>query len=277
MIYQAVRKCHRAKGRYLPRRGPGTGWLSPSGFANLGGVTGTTCIVDRSDPIPATFVSRPNRFLVRARLADRAVVEAHLPNTGRLTHLMIPGRPLILRPAANPARKTRFTVARAWDGCWVALEATQATERLAGWLKAGNPLPVFGAVTTVEREVRIDEHRIDLRVATSDGRRVWVEVKSGGRVVDGVALLSQTPSTRGAGHLAKLADLVRCGAPAAVAFVIQRPDARALRIGGDADPGWIDAVVRAAHSGVEVLAFGCDVTATAATLSGPLPVRWDNR
>lgn len=227
-------------------------------------------------PVRATFLARPNRFVARVRLADGAVVDAHLPNTGRLAHLMVPGRPLILRPSADPSRKTGFTVTRAWDGCWVALEASKAPNLLASWLERGNPLPGFGAVGVVEREVPIDGRRIDLRVEAGD-RRVWVEVKSSGRVVDGLALLSQTPSTRGAGHLAKLAALAAGGIASAVAFVIQRPDASALQIGKDADPGWVSAVTAAARSGVEVLAFGCEVTIVSVRIRAPLPVGWDRR
>lgn len=236
----------------------------------------TTRDVVASEPVEATFVARPNRFVVRALLPDGEVVDAHLPNTARLTHLTVPGRPLILRPSADPSRKTAFTATRAWDGCWVGLEAAKAPGLLAAWLEQGNPLPRFGTVGRVEREVPIDGNRIDLRVRAG-GRRVWVEVKSSGRVVKGVALLSQTPSRRGATHLAKLAALSASGVPAAVVFVIQRPDAAALRIGGDADEGWVRAVTGAARAGVEILAFGCDVSISATSIREPLPVAWDHR
>ena len=111
-----------------------------------------------TDPIPAVFVGRPNRFVVEARLVTGEVVSAHLANTGRLTHLTEPGRPLLLRPANSPSRTTRFTVVRWWDGCWVGLEAARTASLLEQWLVAGNPLPGFGLVESVEREVVNEPH-----------------------------------------------------------------------------------------------------------------------
>jgi sugar fermentation stimulation protein A len=225
------------------------------------------------DHVPATFVERPNRFVVVAELGDGGRVEAYLPNTGRLTHLMTPGRRLILRHDGTPPRTTEYTATRAWDGCWVALEASRAAGLLAAWLLAGNPLPGFGVVGELVTEVAVAGHRLDL-LLTVDHTPVWVEVKSGGRCIDGVALLSKTPSARGVAHLAALAGLASDGHAAAAVFVVQRSDARSLVVGGDAEPGWIDAVRTAHDAGVAVLAFGCDVTETEVSIRRSLPVTW---
>ncbi len=227
------------------------------------------------DHLHAVFVARPNRFLVIAELPSGEAVEAYLPNTGRLEHLTRPGNRLILRRETGHGRRTRYTATRAWDGCWVALEAARAPALLAGWLETGNPLPGLGIAGTVEREVKLDRHRLDLRIRLRSGPVVWVEVKSGGRAVDGTGLLSRTPSGRGVAHLAVLAELAASGRSAAVAFVIQRADVRELLIGGDADPGWIEAVRAAGRAGVTVLAFGCEVTETTVAVARPLPVRVD--
>jgi DNA-binding sugar fermentation-stimulating protein len=90
----------------------------------------------------ARFVARENRFVVRARLgplaggapdrsepcdrqgpvAEDEEVRAYLPNTARLTDLLVPDAPLILHHNHDPGRRTRWTVTRVWDGTWVALE-----------------------------------------------------------------------------------------------------------------------------------------------------------
>ncbi len=226
--------------------------------------------------VPARFVERPNRFVVRARLEDGAVVEAYLPNTGRLVHLTEPGRPFLLRRDGGPPRRTDYTAVRAWDGCWVALEAGRAPRLLTEWLAAGNPLPGHGPIVSIEHEVPVGQHRLDLRLIARDGTTVWVEVKSGGRATEGVGLLSRTPSSRGVAHLALLERLAEGGEAAAVAFVLQRPDVRALRVGGDADPDWIAAVQSADAAGVEVLAFGCAVTETVVAVDRELAILWED-
>ena len=48
--------------------------------------------------VPATFVRRDNRFRVQVRIAGR-VAAAHLPNSGRLGELLVPGRKTWLSPA----------------------------------------------------------------------------------------------------------------------------------------------------------------------------------
>jgi sugar fermentation stimulation protein A len=222
--------------------------------------------------IAGAFVERPNRFVVVVDLEDGRRVRAHLPNTGRLTHLTTPGRRYLLRPAEDPTRKTRFTAIRAWDGCWVALEAWRAPALLADWL-AGHELPGFGPVAYVHREVPFGRHRIDLVATASDGP-VLVEVKSGGRASAGSALLSQTPSTRAAGQLAALGAAAAAGQAAMVAFVVQRPDVDELLIGGDADQGWVADVTAAAAVGVHVVAYGCAVTPESVRIDRRLPVRW---
>src|SRR5690554_6450071 len=77
-------------------------------------------------PRLAFFVERPNRFLVRCPLTpphqeysgqtgpgnslEGPLVEAHLPDPGRLRELLLPGRSLWLTPALTPARKTKWSV-----------------------------------------------------------------------------------------------------------------------------------------------------------------------
>lgn len=226
----------------------------------------------------ARFIDRPNRFLIRAELEDGRAVAAHLPNTGRLEHVTEPGRLFLLRhDGTTPARSTEYTATRAWDGVWVALEAGRAPDLLAEWLNAGNPLTGFGRILTIEREVAVANHRLDLRITTVQDETVWVEVKSGSRAVDGAALLSGTPSARGVSHLATLEALLAEGQQVAAAFVIQRSDVERLVVGGNAEPGWITAVRSAHQAGVPVIAYRCDVTESDVAVVGELPVEFLDR
>ena len=58
---------------------------------------------------PATFLARPNRFRIEARLhATGDVVAAHCADPGRLRELLIPGVTVYVSRADNPARKTAY-------------------------------------------------------------------------------------------------------------------------------------------------------------------------
>lgn len=223
-------------------------------------------------PEQARFVSRENRFVVRARRPDGEVVRAHLPNTARLTDVLVPEAALVLEPTDAPHRRTRWTVTRVWDGTWVALAAGVAADLVADHLEAGR-LPGWPRLTTVRREVTRDGHRFDLEVGLADGRTGVVEAKSLSRARDGVAPLSATPSTRGVAHLATLSRLAREGTPTAVVFVVQRPDVTVLDIDAPADPDWQAAVRAARDAGVQVWAHRCEVDPTTLALGPPLEVR----
>lgn len=219
------------------------------------------------------FVARENRFVVRAGRPDGGTVRAYLPNTARLTDVLVPGAPLVLVPTDDPARTTRWTVTRVWDGTWVALAAGRASDLVADHLAAGEGLPGWPAAVAVRREVALRGHRFDLEVTLADGRTATVEVKSLSRVTGGVAPLSATPSTRGVAHLRTLGGMAAEGLPTAVVFVVQRSDTAVLDLTAEADPGWVAAVRGAVAAGVHLVAYGCEVDERTLRLGRPLEVR----
>ena len=224
-----------------------------------------------------TFVARENRFVVRARLdtedGPAPEVRAYLPNTARLTDVLVPGAKLALHPNDLERRRTRWTVTRVWDGTWVALEASAANTLIADHLDGGGQIPGWHTIIgPVRREVIRGRHRFDLEVTLRDGRVGIVEVKSLSRALGGVAPLSNTPSSRGVAHLDALGGLVATGTPTAVIFVVQREDVTALDIGAPANPGWQEAVQRALARDVHVAAFRCNVGPSTVVLEDPIPV-----
>ena len=67
-------------------------------------------------------------------------------------------------------------------------------------------------------------------------------------------------SARGARHLKELAAKAREGDRAAVLFVILRPDCDRFAVAADLDPAFAAGLAGAQAAGVEVLAYGCEVT-----------------
>jgi sugar fermentation stimulation protein A len=77
---------------------------------------------------------------------------------------------------------------------------------------------------------------------------------------------------RGISHLEALGDCAESGLPAACAFVVQRGDVLRLVADPDADPGWLEALRRAAARGVELIAFACRVKPQEVSIARPIPV-----
>lgn len=153
--------------------------------------------------LEAFFLRRVNRFTVEAELQGRTVL-AHLRNSGRLPHLLVSGKRVLLRPIrGRPQRKTQFDLVFVKDGEYlVSVEATLPIKLVAEAIVAGQIQRLRGY--RVERsEVTSDKSRFDLLL--QKGRdRLFVEVKSVTLVKGEVALFPHSPTKRGQRHLQEL-------------------------------------------------------------------------
>ena len=244
---------------------------------------------ERKPPLPfvawgaplvrATFIERPNRFLVRARLGETAsgeIVDTHLADPGRLEEILRPGVILGLRPEApSGTRRTRWTVmvAQAPDedgGGWVSLNTTMPNRLVREALAAG-ALAELNGWRLVRHEVAWGASRLDFLMEDEGGHKLYIEAKSVTLVRDGIALFPDAVTARGARHLEELIHAVQAGHQAAVLFVLQRPDASRIVAARDIDPTFSDTLARAAASGVRVLGRRCDVTWEGIRLGAPVP------
>lgn len=215
------------------------------------------------------FVARDNRFRARVRYGG-AVVDVHVPNSGRLRELLSPGRPVWLAPMARAGRKTAYDLALVEYGdTLVSVDA-----RLPNALFAQALAPEWAecvGVLQIEREVVRGTSRLDFRLSGTNGV-CWVEVKSVTLVREGVALFPDAPTLRGRRHLEELAAAVASGNRAGVAFMVQRGDACCFRPNRQADPSFADTLARVTALGVQARAFLCQVTPGSVTVAGEIPV-----
>ncbi len=220
--------------------------------------------------IEGRFVRRDNRFRVSVEVHGE-LAAAHLPNSGRLTELLTPGRRCWLAAFDSPNRKTRFDmVLVAYAGVLVSVDARRPNDLLAEALADGCLEP-FSEYTSFEREVRRGESRLDFRLIGDDGTG-WLEAKSVTLVEKGVARFPDAPTLRGARHVRELTEIARGGEQAAVVFVVQRPDARRFAPHAEADPVFALALREAARAGVGVYAWSCRVSEQAIAIDRKLPV-----
>jgi sugar fermentation stimulation protein A len=226
--------------------------------------------------LPGRFVRRDNRFRVTVEAAGRSVA-AHLPNSGRLTELLTPGRPCWLAPFDDLRRKTRFDLKLvAYADQLVSVDARLPNALFAEALAGGRLGPPFSLYEQWTSEVAVGESRLDFCLRGKSAGVCWVEVKSVTLVEDenesGVARFPDAPTTRGARHLRELAALAAAGDGAAVGFIIQRADAQRFAPHNRADAAFGAALRGAARSGVGVYAWTCDVTLRNIVISRAVPV-----
>lgn len=212
-------------------------------------------------PTPAIFLERPHRFAARCRLESGEVVEAHLPNPGRLTGTVGEGRPVLLDGPWPPGRrKLRWTCVairepRAWVGT-----VTHLVNRAFPPLLDAGLFPELGPVASLRPEVRHGRSRFDWHLEAPDGRGTWVECKSVTLGRGAKACFPDAVTARGARHLNELAELSRRGERCAVVFLAQRGDVRAFEAARDVDPAFADALAAADEAGVTVLAARVSVS-----------------
>ena len=219
----------------------------------------------------ATFVTRLNRFAALMRVDGRETL-VHVANSGRLKELLRPENPMILAPAPTGGnRKTAYDLALVeLDGVLVSADARLPNGLLAEAIEAGR-LPEFAGYEAVQREVTLDDSRIDLLLSGRAGR-CYIEVKSVTLVDCGAGLFPDAPTERGRKHVETLARAVGEGHRAAVVFVIQRSDAREFRPNEDADPRFCQVLRRAVRLGLEAYAYRCRVDRTRIDIWDAVPV-----
>jgi len=221
---------------------------------------------------PGTLIRRYMRFLAEVRLEDGSIVTAHCANTGSMLQVKEPGSPVLLSPAANPDRRTRWN----WElikvnGLWAGINTAVPNILLKeGFLTGAFPgVEKFDSITM---EVKYGTHsRADAVLSSSDGKLMYIEAKNVTLVENGRALFPDAVTERGAKHLDELMAVISQGHRAAMFFLSQRMDADELGVAEHIDPSYAARIREAIDAGVEIMAWRARITPGEITLDRPLP------
>lgn len=201
----------------------------------------------------ATFLRRPNRFIAEVQLNDR-IEKVHVPNTGRCAELFIPGVPVILSASSNPVRKTHFSlIAVEKKGRWINIDSQVPNAVVADAVREGK-IPEFAGATAVKREVCFQKSRFDIYLETPQGRG-FIEVKGVTLEINGAAFFPDAPTLRGTKHVEEMIQAVKGGYLGCIFFLVQMKDVDYFAPHQAMDPEFTQALKKAAHSGVKILAF----------------------
>ena len=219
----------------------------------------------------AVFVDRPNRFAsVVERLGTRVL--AHVPNSGRMSELLVPGATVYIKPAGGEGpRRTSYDLSLVeYERKLVSVDSRLPPRLLAEAIKQRHAT-VFEGYDEIDMEVRLGDSRVDL-VLSRKRSRLYIETKSVNKVEDGAALFPDAATARGTKHLRSLLAAVKSGHRAAVVFVIQREDADRLEPDERSDPVFCETLRAAVEGGIEALAYSCTVTSCEVAIAKRVPV-----
>ncbi len=227
--------------------------------------------------VEGRFIKRLNRFAALVDIDKREYL-AHVPNSGRMAELLVPGFRVLLAPAPQPTagkgpgRKTAYDLAIVDTGDTLSSADARLPNRLLAEALAEGRLPQFADYPVVRPESTFGDSRLDFRLDGPIGT-CYVETKSVTLVVNGVGLFPDAPTLRGVKHLHSLMAALEQGCRAAVIFVIQRNDADAFAPHDSADPLLGQTLRQAVAAGVEAWAYRCQLDESSITLAESIPVR----
>lgn len=222
------------------------------------------------------LVRRYKRFLADVITADGEELCIHCPNTGSMLNCMSEGARVWFQRNQDPRRKL--------PGTWELVETPQGrlacvntarANRLVEEALLGGVIGELAGFTALRREVAYgtENSRVDFRLDYPEGP-AFVEVKSVtlGFADTAVAAFPDAVTSRGARHLRELGALARDGIRAVQLYCVNLSDVEAVRPASEIDPLYAAALREAVAAGVEVLAYGTELSAEQIRLCRPLPV-----
>ncbi|MBD9482429.1 DNA/RNA nuclease SfsA [Pseudomonas sp. PDM14] len=210
------------------------------------------------------LLRRYKRFLADIETASGEHLTIHCPNTGSMLNCMSEGCRVWFSRSSDPKRKLPGT----WElgetphGRLACLNTGRANALVEEALRAGIVTELAG-FSGLKREVAYgsESSRADFRLDYASGA-VMVEVKSVtlGFADSRTAAFPDAVTARGAKHLRELAALARMGARAVLLYCVNLSDIDAVRVAEEIDPVYAAGLREARAAGIEVLAYGTEVT-----------------
>lgn len=222
------------------------------------------------------LLRRYKRFLADIETAGGEQLTIHCPNTGSMLNCMSEGCRVWFSRSSDPRRKLPGTweLGETPQGRLACINTARANALVEEALRAG-VISELAGFTGLKREVRFGEEnsRADFRLDYPVGP-AWVEVKSVtlGFPDTAVAAFPDARTERGAKHLRELASLARQGVRAVQLYCVNLSGIEAVRAAAEIDPAYAAGLREARAAGVEVLAYGAEITPQAMRLVRRLEV-----
>lgn len=210
------------------------------------------------------LLRRYKRFLADIETASGEPMTIHCANTGSMLNCMSEGCRVWFSRSNDPKRKLpgSWEISETPQGRLACINTARANALVEEALRAGLITELAG-FTALKREVPygVENSRADFRLDYPSGP-VFVEVKSVTLGFDDsdVAAFPDAVTLRGARHLRELAALSRLGVRTVLLYCVNLSGIVAVRAAEDIDPAYAAGLREARAAGVEVLAYGAELS-----------------
>ena len=222
------------------------------------------------------LLRRYKRFLADIETLAGEALTIHCPNTGSMLNCMSEGGRIWFSRSSDPQRKLPGTweLSETPQGRLACVNTARANALVEEALREGRIAELAG-FSELKREVRYGEEssRADFRLDYAAGA-AFVEVKSVtlGFAGTPVAAFPDARTVRGSKHLRELASVARQGGRAVQLYCVNLSGIEAVRPAAEIDPHYAAALQAARAAGVEVLAYGAELSPEGIRLTRRLPV-----
>ncbi len=221
--------------------------------------------------INATFISRPNRFVVIIKINNK-LFKSHLADPGRLKELLTPNANLLVRRIKNQSgRKTKFSTIMVFhNGHYISLVSTLPNKFIKEALDK-KELPIFKKYKLVSTEFTVGNHRIDFLLKNLENEDFLLEVKSVTFLDNGIAKFPDAITSRGLKHIKLLTEIVKKGKNAGILFVCQRSDVNFFKPMWERDFKFSQALLDGFNVGLKVWCISTELSKEHMTFKKIIP------
>lgn len=222
----------------------------------------------------AKLIERKNRFIAHCYLPEKGEVVVHVKNTGRCRELFYPGVEVALSYQASATRKTDYDLIAVKKGAkWINIDSQVPNLLTYEGIRNGQiSLPgLTGEIATIRREVTFNHSRFDVYLETDQDEKVIVEVKGLTLENQQIGAFPDAPTERGLKHVRELIELGQAGYHVYLLFIVQMADTQVATIHNEMQPALATTIAEGQRTGLEVLAYTCQVTPNTIEIKEPIP------
>ena len=209
------------------------------------------------------LLRRYKRFLTDVKLSDGSEITIHCPNTGSMKNCLYPNETVWFSRSNNPKRKypCTFELMETPSSHIIGVN-THRANALAEEAINNGVIKELQSYTKLQREVKYGEEnsRIDFLLTADDKADCYIEVKSCTLLEGDCGYFPDAVTQRGQKHLRELMQIVTQRKRAVLLFVVQHSGIDYISIAKHIDEEYAKLFKRAVNHGVEVLAYGCELS-----------------
>lgn len=209
------------------------------------------------------LIKRYKRFLTDIRLENGTEMTIHCPNTGSMKNCLFPDEWVWFSRSDNPKRKypCTFELMQTTDNNIIGINTLRANQ-LAEEAINNQFITELKNYKNLRKEVKYGEEnsRIDILLTSPNKPDCYIEVKSCTLLAQGCGYFPDAVTQRGQKHLRELMQIVTKGERAVLLFIVQHSGIQEIKVAAHIDPDYAKLFKRAISLGVEVLAYGCELS-----------------